>query len=361
MSANIHGARFLSVREPAWHKIGKVVDQAPDTVLDGFRQCDMLYSIIKAPISAMVPTGGRPRSITYPNRFALMREPLQDDNEWAPLGIVSDDYEVVQNEEIAQMLDDMGITRKWSIETIGSLGKGETIFVSFDCGSSKVLGLDTEELKGYFLVTETRGGSTSFKIVYTPVRVVCQNTLNLGLKEATTTFKVAHTRNARQRAEDSIKLMAGLDKSITSTMHLFDKLASMKVNSAQALDIIAKAYPAPSKPARLSSAEEIFSVMPEMANAGLSSMWETDALQEVSHVWDRERGRVEGLRSKAQDLFFRFNDEHPNVAMTSWAVINAVVENEDYRDGPETMYESTLWGSRARTKARAMSAVLQSM
>jgi hypothetical protein len=49
----------------------------------------------------------------------------------------------------------------------------------------------------------------------------------------------------------------------------------------------------------------------------------------------------------------KFNDEQPEVAETGWAVYNAIVENEDFRDGPESLFKSALWGTRARTKNRA--------
>ena len=93
----------------------------------------------------------------------------------------------------------------------------------------------------------------------------------------------------------------------------------------------------------------------------MSLAWATDTLSDVGSVWERESARVETLRSEAFDLYAKFNDEQPQVARTGWAVINAVIENEDFRDGPEGMFESALWGNRAKTKARATMAVIEAI
>lgn len=377
MGANIFNNSVLSVRKPMWTELGHVLENAPESTVEGFKAVGLNYLVHKVPLTAMVPTGGRPKSIAYPGRFALMREPVakaaafEDKlgassdsivDEWVPLGIVSDDYEPLQNMDIAEMLDRIGLPKKWPIETIGALGDGERIFVTFKAGTSHVLGIETEEITNYFCVTENRNGRSAMKIVFSPVRFVCQNTLNLGLKEATTTVNIAHTKGAGQRAEDGIKLMAGLDKSIKDTLQLFDKLAAFSITKAQAIDIIAAAYPQPSKPKRLADAETIAQSVTEFAsNAGLSSLWATDTLATVGDSWAQENARIEVLRNDCFGLFNRLNDEHPKIANTGWAVVNAVVEHADWRDGPKGREESALWGARAKTKQLAMQATLKAM
>jgi len=242
------------------------------------------------------------------------------------------------------------------------MGNGERVFITFNAGTSHVLGIETEEIKNYFMITENRNGKSALKVVFTPVRVVCQNTLNLGLKEATTTLNVAHVKGVQQRAMDGVKLMSGLDTSIKDTLSLFDRMAAFKITSRQALDVIAAAYPTPIKPKRirdfeyLAQSEESFAT-----SAGLSTLWANDTLAGIGETWDKERARIEVLRGDCYGLFDRINDEHPKIANTGWAVVNAVVEHSDYRDGPDGKYESALWGARSKTKSMAMAAVSQLM
>jgi hypothetical protein len=250
---------------------------------------------------------------------------------------------------------------------VGALGDGGTTFAAFLNGQHSVLGLESETLNLYFSLVEDRDGRTSFKLIFTPVRIVCQNTLALGLAEAVTTVKVAHIKGAQAAIQDRAKLMAGLDKSMKDTLSLFDKLAAFGITDKFALSVITKAYPQPIKPKRLRDAEEIATNNPEMvpntnfAGLDLSLAWATDTLTDVGMTWERESARVETLRSQAFDLYAKFNDMQPKVARTGWAVVNAIVENEDFRDGPENMFVSALWGQRAKTKARAMACVMDGM
>ncbi len=368
MSANIFGGRFLSVRVPAWHNIGKVLADRPASVTEAFKLAGLDYKIHAQPIYAHIPTGGRPQSFQIAGQNILMREPTGDDKEWAPLGLVSDKYEILQNMDVARILDEIGIADKWKVETVGALGSGETIFVAFLDGEHDVLGIESEKLLLYFSLIESRDGKTAFKLVFTPVRIVCQNTLNLGLAQAITTVKVSHVKGMQAQVADRAKLMAGIDKSVKDTLGLFDKLAAYGITDKQALATIAASYPKPIKPKRLRDAEEIVAVDPgfasdttSFAGLNLSVAWATDSLATVGQVWERDSARIETLRSQTFDLYKRFNDEQPAVARTGWAVVNAVVESEDFRDGPEGMFESTLWGNRAKTKARAMAHVLEGM
>jgi len=354
----------MTVRVPAWHNLGKVLETHPDSLAEAFKIAGLDYQILKYPMVAQLGEG-----LTLPvdGRMVLVRTPTLDDPVHRSLGVVSDKYEPLQNDDIAEIVDSLGLPKKWKIETVGALGQGETVFAAFLDGEHDVADIESEKLKMYFTMIEQRDGKSAFKLIFTPVRVVCQNTLTLGLAEAITTVNVAHLRGGKNKIEDRVKLMTGLDKSVKSSLDLFDKFAAFGITEKEAMDIIASAYPKPVKPKRLRQAEEIvvtepsYNVSTEFAGLNLSEAWATDTLTIIGSSWERESARVETLRSQALDLFRRFNDEQPKVANTAWGAINAVVENEDFRDGPEGMFESTLWGQRQRTKARATKAVLEMM
>jgi len=166
MTANLFGERYVG-RAPAWHQLGKVLPDGIQDTTAGFIMAGLNYEILTVPIVAQVPTGGRPKSVEVHNRFALVREPTPDDDQYRPLGVVSGSYDVIQNMELATLLDGLGLTREWSVETAGALGEGDTIFVCYKNGESEVLGIESEHLDHYFLVTDKRDGKTSLKLAFT--------------------------------------------------------------------------------------------------------------------------------------------------------------------------------------------------
>jgi len=164
--------------------------------------------------------------------------------------------------------------------------------------------------------------------------------------------------------------MAGLSGASKRTLSLFDALAAYKAGKTVISSALSAAYPYPAKPQKVEYAEASFaaSISAESYGADVteSSMeglvnWSDEKLGSVQHVYTRECARVESIRNGAFDRLLKFNDEHPKVAGTGWAVYNAVVEHEDFRSGPESLYASALWGPRASSKVAALESLVESM
>ena len=95
----IFGERFLGVRKPAWHKIGKVIPE-PVPVKEALVLADLDYEVTKAPLSAWLPGG----TVGLDKWYATVIANDQDLRESNVLGIVSKDYVVLQNRELAELL-----------------------------------------------------------------------------------------------------------------------------------------------------------------------------------------------------------------------------------------------------------------
>ena len=123
------------------------------------------------------------------------------------LGLVSNDYGVVQNTEAFDFINNLctGKSGEPFIETAGVLGKGERVFVTakfperFRAG--EVLGDDGEM---YAVITTSHDGSGAVTVVMTPVRVVCNNTLNYAMYNNKSCLHFKHTLNVNSRLRDNI-------------------------------------------------------------------------------------------------------------------------------------------------------------
>lgn len=348
MSANIFGSRFLGAREPAWHGLGNVFTD-PISASEAVVSCKLDYKVTKLPLTGLVQTELGTQLVTVDNKVMIAREPTADDPEYRYFGVASPDYGIIQNIDVARALDKL--TKEWPVETVGALGKGETIFITLDAGITTVAG---EEVHEFFLVTDTKDGGTTLKIAYTPVRVVCQNTLVLGLKQATISASLEHTAGIEGDFAFRVGLVDQMNKVREQTVATFNQMAQVAISDDQVDFVLNAAYPNPRKPKKMEMIEANFD---EADIVALGQIY-TEA-SEAATSWEYYCNRASGFRSAAKGLFDKINTEHPNIANTPWAIYNAIVECADYRNGSETVSESSVFGPRAQEKRRAYAAAVE--
>lgn len=338
MPPNIFGSRFLGHRQPAWHGLGKTFNK-PLAASDALAEAGMIYAITKEPLYFLAEG----HLVWVPDRVALVREKTDDDPVYRVFGVVGQNYGLVQNKEIARLLD--ALTDVWPVETAGALGYGETIFLTLAAGSVNVAG---DELKQYFLVTDSRTGRESLRIAFTPIRVVCQNTLVAGLRAARVSVSLRHVDTLKDDLGFAIEIIRQMQTSQTQMIKLFRKLSETVITIQEVHKILQDAYPTPRKTRTMLLAEET-----DFAN----ERWRIKVGKERL-AWKSARDSIWRCRGAALWLFDRICSKYPDIAMTPWAAYNAVVECEDYREGrgEKAICRSALFGHRAATKKRALEA-----
>jgi phage/plasmid-like protein (TIGR03299 family) len=110
----------------------------------------------------------------------------------------------VQNEELfafADAIHDADPACRW--ESAGSLKKGRVVFGTVDIPRTMVLDPQgaNDQTKLYLIVWTSHDGSVAVQAAVTPVRVVCQNTLNLAMRNAKQSFKIRHTQSVDGRIQ----------------------------------------------------------------------------------------------------------------------------------------------------------------
>ena len=274
MAANIEQvngvASFAEVnrtkRERAWHGLGQVVDE-PMFVADALKLCHADFNVGLQPIVALSEelrhamengefiNASMLRDLIVDNTMATMR---QDTNK--ALGIVSEKYGIVQNSDAFKFVD-MFCSGKFAdrdntpvIETCGVLGKGERIFVTAKFPKSIVLDAKRDDLVDMYVVfTTTHDGTGSVRCVCTPIRVVCNNTLNWALKENIGRIAFRHSSKVMDRldllnAENAEFAYSALNVAETYANGLkesFDHLRNIKLAERDLDNIIAQVVLAP--------------------------------------------------------------------------------------------------------------------
>ena len=187
-------------KERAWHELGVVFD-GEMTVETALAASHADYTVAKMPVYYQTKNGG---FAANPEFFHIIRE----DN-GAPLGLVKKSYGVVQNADAFQFVNNLcagGNAAEPFIESAGVLGHGERVFITakfperFKCG--EILGEDAEV---YAVITTSHDGSGAVTVMLTPVRVVCNNTLQYALGCNYSKFAFRHTVNVKLRMKEDLE------------------------------------------------------------------------------------------------------------------------------------------------------------
>ena len=228
---------------------------------------------------------------------------------------------------------------------MSALGQGEKIFGTLDAGETTV---GREPIHKYFLFTDSKDGTRNLEIAFTPVRIVCQNTLTMGLRKATSRFTLRHEKTVRQYAGWAIGVMAQLQANEEAILADLQALTEVRLDADRVQELLSQIYPEPVRGGPHEIVRAAFAIAGDAVPVDLKTMYE-----------QREKGYASWvehtvlMRSSAEELLKRFNDEQPSLANTAWALYNSVVEMEDFRQGRGDAAMSAVFGQRAAAKARA--------
>lgn len=186
--------------KPAWHNLANAIfDQEAEIstkeMLDSAKLSN--WNVRLEDVAEHIPSTWRNNSENF---FVIRDNPFDAGTD--VLSVVGSRYKVVQNEDLfafADNLHDGNPDVKW--ESAGSLKKGRVVFGSVAIPREMVLDpqgiADTTKL--YLIVWTSHDGSVAVQAAITPVRVVCQNTLNLAMRNSKQSFKIRHTQTAEGR------------------------------------------------------------------------------------------------------------------------------------------------------------------
>jgi len=351
LPASLFGERFYGRREPAWHGLGVVLDEDL-TVSKAMEQVDIGFEITKVPLYAHIERQTDEGALNVQsiptNSFGIVRAPTFDDPEYRVLSTVGKQWTPIQASQLARMLDP--ISEHYPVETMGAIGHGEKIFITLDAGTGVIAG---EEHRLFYLVTDHRDGSGALTMAFTPVRVVCQNTLICGLRDARISISLVHSKQIAEDAEWYTGLFSQMISAKDTVISTMNELTTITIEEDDVTKVIEATYPDAPRPRQLTMARGIeMKDLPTEAWGDLTKKRLT-----LRSEWEKRQSRVSRIRDTALEQYDRFNDEFTTLARTPWALWQAIVETEDYRRG-HALSSSAVFGQRAEAKSRAFTEAL---
>lgn len=203
------------VREPAWHKLGTVVADAP-TSADALRLAGLDWNVL-------LEQAERKGKIV-PNTFWTVRS--SDDS---VLGAVSGKYKIIQNDEAFNFTDNL-LGEGVKYESAGSLKHGKTVWLLAKMPETKVLG---DDFVPYLCFTNSHDGSGAIRVCLTDVRVVCNNTLNLALSTAKRSWSTKHMGDLNSKLMEASETLQLANQYMDAFKAEADILATQKISPAE--------------------------------------------------------------------------------------------------------------------------------
>jgi phage/plasmid-like protein (TIGR03299 family) len=307
------------VGELPWHRLGKMVP--PDVAsAEMLRAANLDWTVSKVPATGARVKKKKHGPIVY-DRYFVTRAAIDKETIDPVLGIVSQRYELLQNREAFAFFDPFLTAGQARYETAGALGNGERVWVQVRVGRPIEVA-EGDVVDKFLLLANSHNGNGAVSLRFTPVRVVCQNTLNLATKGRDHVVNIRHSKRVRDRlADQQVEFLLRLvGETFEHAAEQFSTLAKAKSNAQRRERFLTRLFPPTSS--------------------------------------QKEQGDIPKWWDAVDTILADEKVTPPRSRETMWGLYNAVARAEDYRETTEASSEARLsrvwFGRGADLKIRAL-------
>ena len=209
-------------RRKPWHGLGIQVANAPASK-DALRLAGLDWKVLQEPI------------YTDAGECIEGYKANVRDSDRKILGVVTDRYKVIQNEEAFAFTDAL-LGEGVRYETAGSLYGGRKIWLLAHMPHEYII--SGERISPYLVFSNTHDGSGAVKVALTPVRVACSNTLNLALASAKRSWSMIHTGEIHDKLLEAKDTLFHAEKYMDSLGREFEFLRKKQIDDKKILEYI---------------------------------------------------------------------------------------------------------------------------
>lgn len=214
-------------REKPWHGLGVRVEEAP-TSADALRLAGLDWEVAQEPIFTEAGDDIAGYKVNVRNRDRKV------------LGVVSDRYRIVQNREAFSFTDAL-LGNGVRYETAGSLQEGKRVWLLARLPREYIIA--GERISPYLVFSNSHDGSGAVRVALTPIRVVCNNTLNLALDTARRSWSMIHTGNISNKMQEAKDTLFMAETYMDSLGEEFERLRRQKVTESQLKEYVGQLLP----------------------------------------------------------------------------------------------------------------------
>jgi phage/plasmid-like protein (TIGR03299 family) len=239
MSAEVESMMYTEALP--WHGLGEYVGDTPLLAEEAIVAAGLDWQVEKCPAFAAVTVGTEEKEVLAEDHFLNVRT-----SDFKVLGAVQSRYQILQNSEAFEFMDRVtGADKLVRYHTAGSLQEGKHIWLL-----ASITGLTIEPVPGdvtepYILLVNGHDGRMSLKALFTSVRVVCQNTLNMALSSSKKGITIRHTGKMKDKIHAAREVLGFARKEFELYGELSSTLASKKMGDKVFDDFLDQLVPLP--------------------------------------------------------------------------------------------------------------------
>jgi phage/plasmid-like protein (TIGR03299 family) len=241
------------------------------------------------------------------------------------LGVVGPRFAVLQNQDAFAWFTPFLDAKEAALHTAGSLRGGSRIWVLAKLNRDPLVIAEGDEVEKFVLLSHGHDGSLAVRAGFTPIRVVCQNTLSMAHgSDASKLIRIKHTRDVLENLANIRQVMDLANQEFEATAEQYRLLARKSINQADLRRYVKK----------------VFKVEDDQ-----------DGSTRLKNIMEEIIGLAEAGRGN--DL--------PSIRGTYWSAYNGVSEYLTYNRGRnEDNRLNSLWfGDSANTNRHALEVALE--
>jgi phage/plasmid-like protein (TIGR03299 family) len=280
---------FWAGNEVPWHGLGRKVDEAL-TSEDAIKMSGLDWTVHPVPLYTHRTEKVKGQEMEYAYEVENYKANVRSSDN-SVLGVVTDRYRIVQNAQAFAFTDAL-IEEGVVYETAGSLRDGKIVWLLAKMPEVKIL---KDKTVPYLVFTNSHDGSGAVKAALTPIRVVCQNTLNFALAGAQRTWSMRHVGDIDYKLSEAKRTLELADTYMKKFNKVAEEFSQIKVSDKQVREILNQVIPMP-------------------VTESSKNKTATKAVREIVNV------------QKMHDAFFNAYNNVTNIKQfkgTAWGVINA--------------------------------------
>ena len=220
MAANVESMFYT--RTKPWHGLGVQVQEAPESK-DALKLAGLDWKVYQREVytdSGIKIEGYRANVRNTDNKV---------------LGVVTEHYKIVQNEEAFSFTDAL-LGKGVRYETAGSLQEGKKVWLLARLPKEYII--SGEQISPYLVFSNSHDGSAAVRVAVTPIRVVCNNTLNLALSTAKRSWAMVHTGNIKGKIHEAQETLFMAENYMSKLGKEFEELKRQKLSERQVKEYI---------------------------------------------------------------------------------------------------------------------------
>lgn len=218
---------LFSVKETPWHGLGKVIADAP-SVAEGIVLAGLNWGVSK---EQLLCADG-----TATDSYAVRR-----DSDKSVLGVVGPQWTPLQNTEAFDWFQPFVDAKLATLQTAGSLRNGQRVWVLAEIAFEPSEIVKGDFVRKFMLLSNGHDGKLAVRVGFTPIRVVCANTLRASHESsASKLIRVRHNAGVKAKIDNLREIMNLANSEFEATADKYRFLASSMYNKDDVMKYVKK-------------------------------------------------------------------------------------------------------------------------